>query len=332
MLSISGTSFGSLGNFQAQEIPAPEPRDGEVRIRIDATALGFVDGLLVEGRYQLRPPLPYIPGGEIAGVVDMVGAGVTNVSLGDRVATWQLGGGLAEYVVVPSKEVDVLPVELESRFAAAMVVDFQTAHYALFERAALEPGETVLILGAGGAVASAAIQLAARAGANVIAAASTVAKREFARQLGAQNVIDYTVEDWRDGLRTDVPRGGIDVVFDTVGGASFDQAFRSLRKGGRYLVLGFAAGSIPVLSINLALIKSAQLIGVDIRHFIATDPDRASRVRRSLYAAVAAGRLLPPRTVEYPLSQAISALAATTSREKAGKIVVIPDRVGAVAK
>ncbi|WP_245291195.1 alcohol dehydrogenase catalytic domain-containing protein [Methylobacterium aquaticum] len=185
MACFEGDAFGSPDLFKLVERPVPVPAPHQVRIRIEATALGFVDGLIVQGRYQIKPPLPYVPGGEIAGVVDAVGSAVRHLGVGDRVVTWQLGGGLSGYAAVAADEAEAVPADLPLASAAAMLVDYQTAHYALFERGRILPGETVLISGAAGGVGSAAIQLAARAGAHVVALASTPEKRGFALALEA---------------------------------------------------------------------------------------------------------------------------------------------------
>jgi NADPH2:quinone reductase len=324
MRSFVGTSYGPPESFVLTQQPTPEPADGQIRVRIEATALGYVDGLMMQGRYQIRPPLPYVPGGEIAGVVDAAGANVTTPAVGEPVVTWQLGGGLAEYVVVDAADVDRVPPELPLPIAAAMLVDYQTAHYALFDQGKVSAGDTVLMLGATGGVASAAVQMAARAGAYVIAAASTGDKRRAAVDLGAHAAIDYTRADWRDELKASAPGGAVDVVLDPVGGDSFQPAFRSLTKGGRYLVVGFAGGGIPSLPVNLALLKNASLVGVDIRYFLATRPEQARRVRKSLFSMVAAGYLKQPIIITFPLEQAREAVAATMQRGKQGKVVVLP--------
>ena len=251
MRKFVGSELGSLDAFALSEGEIPQPAQGEVRLKVDATALGFVDGLIAQGLYQIRPPLPYVPGGEIAGTVDATGPGVDAVEIGDRVVTWQLGGGLAEYVTVEARAVDKIPAGLDATTAAAMLVDYQTAHYALFERGQLRSGETVLVLGATGGVGSAAVQLAARAGAYVIAATSTERKREMARQLGAAATIDSRAPDLRAQLKAAAPRGSVDVIVDPVGGETFEAMFRSLAKEGRHLVIGFASGSIPSLPANL---------------------------------------------------------------------------------
>jgi len=288
MRSFLSTRF-DIDSFAIVDQALPEPAPGQLRIRIEATALGFVDGLMMQGRYQIKPPLPYVPGGEIAGVVDAVGPGVTVPAVGERVVTWQLGGGLAEYVVVDAADVDTVPDELPLPIAAAMLVDFQTAHYALFDQGRLTAADTLLVLGAGGAVASAAIQLAVRGGVRVIAAAASEHKRKAACELGAVHAIDYSLPDWREALKKLAPEG-IDVVLDPVGGDMFEPAFRSLAKGGRYLVIGFAGGAIPSLPVNLALLKNATLHGVDIRYFLSNRPERARRIRSSLFSMAARGR------------------------------------------
>src|SRR5215217_1293526 len=324
MRKFVGSEYGSLDAFTLSEGEIPQPAEGEVRLKVEATALGFVDGLIASGRYQIRPPLPYVPGGEIAGTVDATGPGVDAVVVGDRVVTWQLGGGLAEYVTVETRAVDKIPAGLDAIAAAAMLVDYQTAHYALFERGQLCKGETVLVLGATGGVGSAAVQLAARAGAYVIAAASTERKREMARQLGAAATIDSRAPDLRTQLKAAAPQGSVNVIVDPVGGETFEAMFRSLAKEGRHLVVGFASGSIPSLPANLPLLKSASLVGVEIRHFLASQPVKAREVLTALFESVVSGTLRPPAVATFPLDRAAEALAATMQRDKAGKIVVLP--------
>jgi NADPH:quinone reductase len=318
-----GTAY-QTDAFSLRDAPVPEPGPREVRLRIRAAALGFVDGLMVRGRYQIRPPLPYVPGGEISGVIDAAGSEVASSLIGSRAATWQLGGGLSEYVVVPANEVDLIPDALSFEAAAAMLVDYQTAHYALFHRAYLRAGETILVLGAAGAVASAAIQLALQTGAYIIAAASSDEKRQSALALGAHAAVDYGSENWREALRGAAPGGTVDVVFDPVGGSTFETAFRSLGKDGRHLVLGFTSGKISSLPANLPLLKSASLVGVDIRHFLASQPEAAQRARSSLFDMVATGKLKAPQLITYRLEEAAQAIDATMVRAKAGKVVVLP--------
>jgi len=195
MRSFESETYGSLDTFRLIDRPIPMPEPDQVRIRVEATALGYVDSLMVEGRYQIKPPLPYVPGGEIVGVVDAVGAEVRHLTTGDRIATWQLGGGLSEYTVVAADEVEPIPADLASERAAAMLVDYQTARYALFERGQIRAGETVLVTGAAGGVGSAAVQLATHAGAHVIAAVSMPEKRDRVIALGARATINSVSDD-----------------------------------------------------------------------------------------------------------------------------------------
>jgi len=329
MRSFEGETYGSLDAFKQVERPMPEPAPDQVRLRVEATALGFVDGLLIQGRYQYKPPLPYVPGGEIAGVVDAIGSEVRHVSVGERVVTWQFGGGLSECTVVAADEVEPIPLALDFTNAAAMLVDYQTAHYALFERGRIRAGETVLVAGAAGGVGSAAVQLAVQAGAYVIAAGSTPEKRDRARALGAQATINSASDDIRAEIRAAAPGGVVDVVVDPVGGPTFEALFRSLAKEGRHLVIGFASGSIPALPANLPLLKSAALVGVEIRHFLASRPEEARAARTALFEQVASGVLAPPQIIPFPLSRASEALAATSRRDRVGKVVVLPNGTAA---
>lgn len=326
MRSFVGTSFDSIESYSLQDVPAPQPAAGEVRIRIEATALGFVDGLKVQGRYQIKPSLPYVPGSEMAGFIDAVGPDVKAVRVGDKITTWKLGGGLAEQVIVNAGDVMVVNEDLSPSTIAAMYVDYITSYYALFECGKLRAADTVLVLGAASGVGAVAVQMAARAGAHVIAAVSTPEKGEIARRLGARSVVRYVDPNWREQLKAFAPRGVVDIVYDGVGGDVTEPAFRSLAPGGRHLVVGFAGGRIPSLPTNLALLKGAFLVGVDPNTFRLAEPERARRVQQSLYAMVAAGFLLPPPVVEFPLARSREALEALLSRDKRGKIVVLPQQ------
>ena len=254
MRSFMSRSFGAPEVFELCEIDTPQPQQGQIRIRIAATALGFVDGLLIRGLYQIKPPLPYVPGCEIAGTVDAVGPDVTGIRVGDTAQTWQLGGGLAQFIVVDARDVDVIAATTPPQIAAAMLVDFQTAYYALFEQGRTTASDVVLVMGAG-AVAQAAVQLAVLAGAEVIVATANAERGKAALELGAKAVIDYSNPNWRDALRKTTAGGTVDVVLDPVGGEILVPAFRSLAKGGRYLVVGFASGAISSVPVNLALLK-----------------------------------------------------------------------------
>jgi len=319
-----GTSLDSLDAYSLVDLPEPQPGPGEVRLRVQAAALGFVDGLLALGRYQVRPPVPYVPGGEIAGVVEALGEGVESIAPGDRVVAWRLGGGMAEQVIVPVGDLLPIDAEMDAAVAASILVDYQTSQYALVDIGRIRADDTVLVLGAAGGVGSAAVQMAARAGARVIAAASSGPKRDLAMSLGAHAAIDSSRADWRDELKRIVPGGLVDLVFDPLGGDFTEPAFRSLAKEGRHLVVGFAAGRIPSLPVNLALLKNAALLGVDFRHFRNAHPQQAEHNRRGVYRMVAQGYLKPPALVRFPLEQARDALAATMTRARLGKVVIEP--------
>lgn len=326
MIALTSDALGPVEGYAPRRVAVPEPAEGEVRLRIEAVALGYVDSLMAAGGYQHKPTPPYVPGAEIVGVVDRVGANTFGVEIGARVASWQLmaGGGLAEFALAPARSLIRVPDAVASAAAASMLLDHLTGWYALFDRGGLRAGESVLVLGAGGGIGSAAVQLAANSGARVIAAAATPAKRDYALELGAEAAIDYRAANWRDDLRR-ILGGGVDVVVDPVGGASFEPAFRSLAKGGRHLVLGFAAGTIPSLPANLPLLKNGALIGVDARYLFESDPDRAIRIWNALFVQAVDGRLRPRPLQQYTLGQAPQALAALGKRDTLRKIVVVAD-------
>lgn len=322
MRAVLVEAFGPVDGIAVREAPTPEPKAGEVRVAVKAAGVGFVDALIAEGRYQVKPPLPFAPGGEFAGVVDAVGEGVSAVKAGDRVIAGGFAGGFADYAVTPAAGVLAIPETMSFVQAAMFRTNFATALHALQDRASMRPGETLLVLGAGGGTGTAAIAVAKILGARVIAGASTADKRAAARSAGADEAIDTSAADWREALKALAPKG-IDVVFDPVGGALTETAFRSLAWKGRHLVIGFAAGAIPALPINLALLKGASLVGVDIARFsFMHEPALAQDNIRQLLAWFTEGRLAlePGRIV--PLDQAPAALKAVLDRRAVGKIVV----------
>ncbi|MGC6330014.1 NADPH:quinone oxidoreductase family protein [Rhizorhabdus sp. FW153] len=324
MRALAGDSLDGPGVFSLRTLPVPQPGPGEVLVEVEAVSFGYVDGLITRGLYQLKPAVPYVPGAEIVGRVVAVGPDVANQAIGDRVATWQLarGGGAADYALLDAGWTVAVPEGLDAAGVAGMMLDYLTASYALFDRGGLQPGEGVLVLGAAGGVGSAAVRIAAAAGAIVVAGASTAAKRSMALDCGAAAAIDYLAEDWRDTLRAVQPEAGISVVVDPVGGSTFEGAFRSLAKGGRHLVLGFAGGEIPRLPANLPLLKSGALVGVDARHLVESDIGRAKQIWADLLVRVAGGELVLPAVHAFPLERSCEALSALLGRDKAGKIVV----------
>lgn len=315
-------AFGPVETITLKETPIPEPGLGEVRIAVRAAGVGFVDALIAEGRYQVKPPLPFAPGGEYAGVVDAAGEGVTALKPGDRVIAGGFSGGFADYAVTGAAGVLPIPDAMSFAQAAMFRTNFATALHAFQDRAALKAGETLLVLGAGGGTGTAAIAVAKIMGARVIGAASSAVKRAAAQAAGADEVVDTSATDWREALKVLAPKG-VDVVFDPVGGPATETAFRSLAWKGRHLVIGFAAGAIPALPVNLALLKGASLVGVDIARFsFMHEPAQAQANIRQLLAWFADGRLKlePGRLMR--LDDAAVALRAVLDRQAVGKIVI----------
>ena len=303
-------------------IPQTEPGPGQVRVKVAAASLNFPDLLIVEGKYQFRPELPFVPGSEYAGVVDAVGEGVTHLRAGDRVACAG-HGGFGTHALVEARQAVPLPAGIAFEDAAAFLFTYGTSLHALMDRGALKAGETVLVLGAAGGVGSAAVQIAKAAGARVIAAASTPEKCAFCRTLGADETIDYSREDLRAALKTLTGGRGPDVIYDPVGGALAEPAFRSIAWRGRYLVVGFAGGAIPALPWNLALLKGAAVVGVFWGDFLKREPKAAQADIRQLFTWYAEGKVKPAIDTVQPMSQVRDAYARMGSRQVMGKVVLV---------
>lgn len=322
MQAVLVERFGPVESQRLAEVAVPEPGTGEVRIRVAAAAIGFVDGLKIQGLYQTRDPLPFIPGMEFAGVVDAVGAGVARLAPGQRVLGLGLRGALAEFAVYPETALHVVPDGLDLEQASGLLANYTTALYALREIAQLRAGEHVLVLGAAGGTGTAAVNLGRLMGARVIAAASTEAKRAFAMTQGADLALDYTRPDWRDTLKELTGGSGVDVIFDGVGGEISPLAFRSLAWRGRHLVVGFAAGKIPALPFNIALLKGASLMGVDLAQVRTREPQIHARLVTLLLRWFAEGRLRPPAVEVFDFADFHAAFAAMARRNALGKMVV----------
>jgi NADPH2:quinone reductase len=303
-------------------LPTPEPAAGEVRIAIRAASLNFPDLLMVQNKYQAKPPLPFVPGTEYAGTVEAVGAGVTRFKPGDVVAAYGSLGGFATHACVSEALVMPLPAGFDVDDASAFICTYGTTHHALLDRAALQAGETVLVLGAAGGVGTAAIQIAKLAGARVIAAASSDAKCDFCRRLGADETINYTTTPIRDALKSLTGGKGPDVVYDPVGGDLTEPVFRSLAWRGRYLVIGFAQGSIPALPLNLPLLKGNSIVGVFWGEFARREPRRNAQALAELASWYMAGRIKPAIDMRLPMNELPKAFARMGSREVRGKIVM----------
>ena len=321
MRAVVARAFGEPERFAIERLARPAPQPGEVRVAIRAAAVNFVDGLVASGRYQVRPALPFTPGGEFAGVVEALGDGVTDVELGTAVCGSGLNGAFAEAVVMPANALSPLPDGMDFIEGSTFRVGNATAMNALVQGAAVQAGETVLVLGAGGGVGYAAIGIARALGARVIASASSEAKRSLAMAAGAQVAISADAPDWRDQVKAAAPRG-IDVVVDPVGGDATEAAFRSLAWGGRHLVIGFANGAIPALPTNLALVKGLRLIGVNIREFNLRQPAESAANMRRLNALWRDGALMPMPASVLPLTRFAEAMRLAGQRDRVGRIVL----------
>ncbi len=306
-----------------KEIPTPVPQAGQVLIRIEAASLNFPDLLIVQNKYQMKPDLPFVPGSEYAGVIEALGEGVTHLKVGQSVACLSGTGGFGTHTLAPAKLCMPLPPGFPAVDAAAFIMIYATSHHALIDRAALKAGETVLVLGAAGGVGTAAIQIAKAAGAKVIAAASTDEKCALCKSLGADETINYTTQNIREVLKTVTEGKGPDVIYDPVGGDFAEPAFRSIAWRGRYLVGGFAAGPIPALPFNLALLKGASIVGVFWGDFSRREPQANAAMMAELAQWYAQGKVKPVIDRTMPMSELKAAYAHMGSRGVMGKLVMV---------
>ncbi|HTK12899.1 MAG TPA: NADPH:quinone oxidoreductase family protein [Xanthobacteraceae bacterium] len=326
MRAVVIREFGPIESHALGDLPDPRPQAGEVVVDIKATAVNFVDILVVTGKYQFLPERPFAPGKLPAGIVHSIGAGVTRLKPGDRVLTLAEIGGYAQQVAVAADQCFKLPDGLSFVDAAAMSLVYDTSWFALKDRGRLKAGETVLVLGATGGVGLAAIQLAKAMGAKVLAGVSTPAKAQLVRDAGADAIIDLSVENLRDALRDQVHDAtggqGADVIIDPLGGDIFDAAIRALAWRGRLVVVGFAAGRIPTIKANYLLLKNIEVTGVQVSDYRKRTPELMAECIRDIFAMYAAGKLKPAPTVTYPLKEFATALADVRDRRVAGRIVL----------
>lgn len=306
-----------------KELPTPEPRAGEVLLEIHAASLNFPDLLIVQNKYQMKPALPFVPGSEYAGIVVAVGEGVTHLKVGQAVACLSGTGGFATHTIAPAAMCMPLPLGFPMVDAAAFIMTYATSHHALLDRGQLKAGETVLILGAAGGVGTAAIQIAKAAGAKVIAAASSAEKCELCTRIGADATINYSTENLRDALKALTQGRGPDVIYDPVGGDLAEPAFRSIAWRGRYLVVGFAAGPIPALPFNLALLKGASIVGVFWGDFAKKEPGANAKMMQELVGWYMQGKIKPMIDRTLPMGEAKAAYAHMGSRKVMGKVVLV---------
>ena len=306
-----------------KELPTPAPKAQEVLVKIEAASLNFPDLLIVQNKYQMKPPLPFVPGSEYAGTVAAVGEGVTHLKVGQRVACLSGTGGFATHAIAPAALCMPLPPGFPAVDAAAFIMIYATSWHALIDRAQLKSGETVLVLGAAGGVGTAAIQIAKAAGARVIAAASTDDKCALCKSIGADATINYSQENLRDSIKTLTDGKGPDVIYDPVGGDFAEPAFRSIAWRGRYLVVGFASGPIPALPLNLTLLKGASLVGVFWGDFARREPKANAAMMGELAQWYAQGKVKPVIDSTMPMAELKAAYAHMGSRGVKGKLVMV---------
>lgn len=322
MKAILCKQYGPADQLVLEEVETASPAAGQVLIRTHAAGVNFPDTLIIQGLYQFKPPLPFAPGGELAGVVEAVGEGVRHVRPGQRVVAFTGWGGFAEQVLVDAMQVMPLPPNVPLDIAAGFCLTYGTAYHALKDRAVLRPGERVLILGAAGGVGLAAVELAKKMDAEVIVAASSDEKLALCREYGADHTIRYDQEDLKERLKVLTGGKGVDVVVDPVGGSFTEAALRSMAWDGRYLVIGFAAGQIPSIPLNLTLLKGCNIQGVFWGEFAKRQPAINFSNLRELFGWLEDGTLKPHVCARFPLEAAPDALRLLQERKATGKVLV----------
>ncbi len=327
MRAVVVREFGGIENAALGEMPKPQARPGEVLLAVHAVSVNFVDLVIMAGQYQFSPQLPFIPGKLPAGIVEAVGEGVTAFKPGDRAIAMAELGGFAEFVAMPENQCIPLPRTMPFEEAAAMALIFDTAYFALRDRARIEPGETVLVLGATGGVGLAAVQLARAMGAGkVLAGVSSKDKSDIVLGAGADAIVDLSAPDLRENLRqqvfAEVGKGGVDIVIDMLGGDFFDAAVRALAWRGRLVVIGFASGRIPSIKANYFLVKNIEISGLQISDYRKRRPADMAACFRQVYEWHAAGKLRPMPHKVYPFEQFAEAMKAIRDRTVRGRVVL----------
>ena len=326
MKAVVCKAWGLPDTLVVEDVPTPQPKAGEVLIRIAAASVNYPDVLMIQKKYQIQPELPFIPGSEVAGTVAALGEGVTNVKLGDRVIAFVGLGGFAEQVVAKAAGLIPIPPELDDATAASFTLVYGTSHHAVIDRGELKAGQTMLVLGAAGGVGLAAVEIGKVLGAKVIAAASTDEKLAVCKAHGADVLINYSTQDLRAAVKEATGGLGPDVIYDPVGGIYAEPAFRSIGWRGRYLVVGFANGEIPRLPANLMLLKGASMVGVFWGDHVRRDPKANAAAMREMMGWVAEGKLKPLVSARYSLADTAKAFEALAARQATGKIVIEPGR------
>lgn len=322
MRAVLVEQYDSIENIRIGEVETPKIQAGHVLVKVQAASVGFVDGLKVQGLYQTKDPLPFTPGMEFAGAIEAVADDVQDLEAGQRVMGKATNGTLADYVLAQAPNVYELPANVSPEVGACFYVNYLTALYALQGRASLKSGERLLVLGAAGGTGIAAIQIGKLMGANVIAGASTPQKQAAAFKAGADATVDYTQPDWREALKGATAGHGPDVIFDPVGGAIADQAFRSIAWNGRYVVVGFASGEIPALKFNLPLLKGGILMGVDIAQIEKREPDLYRQIMDQLLNWLKSGALQPVIGEVFEFDNFHAAFRKMQERSAVGKMVI----------
>lgn len=322
MKAVICRAFGAPESLSIEDVNIDAPHEGEVQIAVKAAGLNFADILMVQGLYQVKPPFPFSPGLEIAGEVAAVAKGVQHVKVGDRVLAVVNYGGFAERVNAPAALVMPIPVDMDFEAAAAFAVNYGTSHIALWHRAALQPGERLLVGGAAGGVGLTAVEIGSLMGADVIACASTDEKLALSREYGAQHLINYSTTSVRDQVKALTEGAGVDVVYDPVGGEFFSDAVRSLAWEGRYLVVGFASGEIPEMAVNRVLLKNSAMMGVYWGAYAWNNPSAMHRSFNILFEWYRAGSLNPHISHIFPVDEVAEAMKIIIKRLSTGKVVL----------
>ena len=324
MRAMMASQWGEPADLELMEVADPEPGPRQVAIDVRASACNFFDILMVQGKYQVRPPLPFAPGGEVAGIVRAVGPGVEHIAPGDRVFAMLGWGGYASVAVAPADSVFRMPESMSFEHGAAFGVVYQTSYFGLVYRAQLQPGETVLVHAAAGGVGLAAVQIGRALGARVLATAGSAAKLETARMHGADEAYDYSSPEWVERVKTATGGRGADVVYDPVGGDVFDLSTKCIAFGGRLLVIGFASGRIPSIQVNRILLKNIAVVGLHWGAYRQHDPVRIPQAMDALFELYRQGKLRPVVSSTWPLTQAAAALEQIASRRSVGKVLLLP--------
>ena len=327
MRAIVAHAIGAPEDLKVEEMPDPAPGPGEVLVDMKATAVNFPDLLVIEGKYQIIPPHPFVPGKEGAGTVAAVGEGVDGLSVGDRVMVQVEWGTYAEKLVLPADHCFPMPDGMSFEEAAAMGIAYQTAHFALVARAGVKKGDRVLVTAATGSVGIAALQLARAFGCTVLAGVTTMSKADVARENGADHIVDLTMENLRDSIRNQVKEacGAVDVVLESVGGEVFDGAIRALDFEGRAVIVGFTGGEIASFRTNYALLKVISVTGVNWAAYRDRDPERVRRVQRELFALHGEGRIAIPVQAVLPMADYVKAFDVIRGRQVRGKVILRMD-------